>query len=265
MKWVFLILILLFLFYIIYINYKEKEGFDNEKSIYFLILNMDKNKDRYNNISSMLDKLNCNYSRIHAVDGSNMEQDIVAQEILQPRKYLIGQKINDIDTKETWIYDGTINKSFPNLNLNGHYGTKGLTISNIKAFKTAEKMNYDWYCILEDDAEINKDTYNKIQEFIQNPANKNIDIVLLDERSNGWGGACAVLYNKKIIPTVIEELHPLSEFSINSMNYGDPNLSNLWDWKLWKYINYINKKFATLPCVKSGSFDSTIDINNIKK
>ena len=68
-----------------------------------------------------------------------------------------------------------------------------------------------------------------------------------------------MLYNKKIIPTVLNDLHPLSNFSINALNYGDKNLVNLWDWKLYKYISCINKNYKTLPCVKSGSFISTID------
>lgn len=229
-------------------------------SIYFFILNMDKNPERYENISNQLNNLNCNFSRIRAIDGFNMDNDEDVKNLLSPRSELIGSFFQSVQTKKKWIYDGSIFKSFPNLNLYGHYGTKGLTLSNIKAFIDASKLDYDWYCILEDDAEIDKMSYYKIINFITNIHNKNTDIVLLDARHNGWGGTAGMLYNKKIILKLIEDLHPLSKFSITSTNYGDKNLGNLWDWKLWKYIMFVNKNFKILPCIKSGNFKSTIDI-----
>jgi hypothetical protein len=229
-------------------------------NIHFFILNMDNNIERYQNISNQLNNLNCNYSRVKAIDGFNMNDDYDAMQILKPRMNLIGNIFQSVETKRKWIYDGSIFKSFPNLNLYGHYGTKGLTLSNIKAFNEASKMNFDWYCILEDDAEINQMAYNKIINFINNPNNKNIDIVLLDNRHNGWGGTAGMLYNKKIIDQLANDLHPLSFFSITSANYGDKNLGNIWDWKLWKYVQFINKNFKTLPCIKSGNFKSTIDV-----
>jgi GR25 family glycosyltransferase involved in LPS biosynthesis len=229
-------------------------------SIYFFILNMDKNPERYQNISNQLNNLNCNYSRIRSIDGFNMDNDDDVKILLSPRKELIGNLFQSVETKRKWIYDGTIFKSFPNLNLYGHYGTKGLTLSNIKAFIQASKLNYDWYCILEDDSEIDKTSYDSIISFITNKNNENIDIVLLDARHNGWGGTAGMLYNKNIIFKLIEDLHPLSNFSITSTKYGDKNLGNLWDWKLWKYVIFINKNFKILPCIKSGNFKSTINI-----
>ena len=142
----------------------------------------------------------------------------------------------------------------------GHYGTKGLTLSNIKCFEIASKLDYNWFCILEDDSTIDEETLNKIQNFIKNSNNNKYDVVLLDDRHNGWGGTCAILYNKKIINRLIYDLHPLSKFSILSPLFGDKNLGNLWDWKLWKYIIGINKNFTNLPCVKSGNFVSTISV-----
>lgn len=229
-------------------------------SIHFFVLNMDKNPERYQNISKQLNDLNCNFSRIRAIDGFNMDNDEDVKHILTPRRQLIGNIFQSIETKRKWIYDGSILKSFPNLNLWGHHGTKGLTLSNIKAFIEASKLNYDWYCILEDDAEIDKQSYAKIINFIMNIRNKNIDIVLLDARHNGWGGTAGMLYNKKIILKLIADLHPLSMFSMLSCNYGDRNLGNVWDWKLWKYVQFVNKNFKLLPCVKSGNFNSTINI-----
>jgi GR25 family glycosyltransferase involved in LPS biosynthesis len=221
---------------------------------------MDKNVERYENISKQLETLNCDFLRIRAIDGFNMDNDEEVKKILIPRNNLIGYFFRSVDTKKKWIYDGSVFKSFPNLNLYGHYGTKGLTLSNIKAFNEASKLNYDWYCILEDDAEIDKIAYNKIINFINDKNNKNVDIVLLDARHNGWGGTAGMLYNKKIMNKLMEDLHPLSFFSINSTKYGDKNLGNLWDWKLWKYVQFINKNFKILPCIKSGNFKSTIQV-----
>jgi hypothetical protein len=219
---------------------------------------MDKNTDRLENISKNLNDYNLNFTRIKAVDGFNMSQDSDAKLLLKPRKELLGALFQSIETKKKWVYDGTVSRSFPNLNLYGHYGTKGLTLSNIKAFIEASKMNYEWFCVLEDDSELDNNSYNKIKQFVSNKINSKYDIVLLDGRHNGYGGTCAMLYNKRIIPTLIRDLHPLSNFSILSMNYGDKNLGNLWDWKLWKYVMYINKNFTTLSCVTSGKFASTI-------
>jgi hypothetical protein len=227
-------------------------------SIHFLVLNMKKNVDRLINITDSLNKINCNYTIVEAIDGSNMENNDDAKFILKPIPNLIGSVFKSIDTKKKWIYDGTILKSFPNLNLYGHYGTKGLTISNIKAFYISLKLNYVWFCILEDDAEININIYNKILSFINNKDNINCDVVLLDNRSNGFGGTSGVLYNKRIIKQLIYDLHPLSKFSIFSDKLGDKNLSNLWDWKLFKYLKYINRNFKTLPCIPSGRFESTL-------
>lgn len=230
-------------------------------SIYFFVLNMDKNPERYENIAQQLKMINCNFSRIRAIDGFNLDNDEDAMNILTPRNHLLGHIFKSVETKRKWIYDGSVFKSFPNLNLYGHYGTKGLTLSNIKAFTEASKLDYHWYCVLEDDAEIDTQTFNKIINFITNINNQNIDIILLDARHNGWGGTAGMLYNKKIINKLIEDLHPLSFFSIVSTKYGDKNLGNLWDWKLWKYVQFVNKNFKTLPCIKSGNFKSTISVS----
>jgi len=227
-------------------------------SLYFLVINLDKNKDRYNAISKSLSELNCVFERVRAINGYDMTNDDDAKKLLFPRNYLIGKLFRSIDTKRSWVYDGSVEKSFPNLNLYGHHGTKGLTLSNIKCFEIASQLNYDWFCILEDDSVIDENTLNKITDFIGNPENNKYDIVLLDDRHYGWGGTCAMLYNKRIIYTLMHHLHPLSKFSLYSYKYGDKNLGNVWDWKLWKYVNFINKKFTLLPCVKSGNFPSTI-------
>jgi hypothetical protein len=229
-------------------------------SIHFLVLNMEKNKDRLQNITNQLNKINCSYTIVVAIDGKDMENNEDAKKILKPIPKLFGAIFQSVETKNKWIYDGSISKSFPNLNLLGHYGTKGLTLSNIKALIIASKLDYEWYCILEDDAEINKDIYYKIINFINKDKNKNYDIFLLDDRHNGCGGTSGMLYNRRIINKLIIDLHPLSNFSRFANKIGDKNLGNLWDWKLWKYVMYINKNFTTFPCIPSGKFISTINI-----
>jgi hypothetical protein len=227
-------------------------------SLHFLVINLDKNKDRYDVISKNLSDLGCKFERVRAINGFDMSNDEDAKKLLFPRDYLKGKLFKSIDTKRAWVYDGSVEKSFPNLNLYSHYGTKGLTMSNIKCFEVACNLNYHWFCILEDDAIMDYNTLNKIKNFVNDPNNKKYDIILLDDRNYGWGGTCAMLYNKRIVNTLKHHLHPLSNFSISSDKYGDKNLGNLWDWKLWKYVMYINKKFTSLPCVKSGNFPSTI-------
>ena len=233
-----------------------------QTSIHFLVINMDKNKDRLDILLPQLKNINCSYTIVKGIDGNNMENDEDAIKILSLPKNvenkLLGTTFHHIVTKETWTYDGTVSTSFPNLILNGHHGTKGLTLSNIKAFMIASKLDYRWFCVLEDDSEINMNIYNIIKK--TSIINQNKDIILMDKRHNGWGGACATLYNKRIIETLIRDLHPMSFFSRNSHKIGDKNLGNLWDWKLWKYVSNINKNFTTCPCVPSGKFKSTIDL-----
>lgn len=266
---IFFILILLIIFLGIYYFYKiqnrhklstnfiKKYSCINNNSIYFFVLNMDKNKDRYENISKKLDYLNIEYKRIKAIDGKNMGRDLYATKILSPQRYLINIQFKCNEKNQTWIYDGTIEKSFPSLHLDGHYGTKGLTLSNLRAFDESLKLDYNWFCILEDDAEINSDVYNKILSFINDPKNIDIDIVLLDKRANGWGGCAGMLYNKKIIKKLINDLHPLSEYTITIEDKYKHTA--LWDWKLWTYIKNNNIRYINLPIIGSGSFKSTID------
>jgi hypothetical protein len=224
-------------------------------NIHFFILNLDRNPERYETMLNMLNTLNCSYSRIQAIDGFNMENNENVKKLLKPREHLFGQTFKSWDNGETWQYDGSIQKSFPNLNLNGHHGTKGLTLSNLLAYKKASEMDSDWFCILEDDAEINKNIISNLLLYVQNY--NYLDIILLDSRDNGFGGTAGMLYNKRIINQLLEDLHPLSEFSINSGNYKNRN--NLWDWKFWTYIEFINTNYSQLPCIDSGKFGSTID------
>jgi GR25 family glycosyltransferase involved in LPS biosynthesis len=244
---------------------------------------MNKNKDRWYKISSILNIIEVSFSRIEAIDGFKLVKNNDAKEILKCRPNLLDSIFKCNTFNQEWVYDGNIQNSFPGLNIFGHEGAKGLILSNIKAFQQCIKINndyiyalnddnhlsckeynsciensfykYDWFCILEDDAIINRTIYNEIQEFVEE--NNDIDIILLDKRVGG--GAAGVLYNSKIIKQVLEDLHPLSDFSIKMED--EYNHATLWDWKLWHYINNNDNIICKiLPCIDSGGFDSTIDL-----
>jgi len=216
---------------------------------------MDKNTERREEIEHRLKRINIyNYSRIVGVDGFNMNANDKCVQLLQPIGKLVGQEFDYSGYK--FLYDGSIEKSFPYLYVNGHHGTKGLTMSNLIAFNESLQIDKDWICILEDDAEIDENSLNTILNFINDAASNQYEIILLDNRSNGWGGTAGMLYKKSSIPKIMTDLHPLSDFSINNQN----TIANLWDWKIWRYINEQKISFTNLPCINSGRFDSTINI-----
>jgi len=255
-------------------------------NIHFLVLNMNKNVDRWQKISTMLNTIPVTYSRIEAIDGFKMEKNKEVLQLLECRDKanLLNQKLYCKTFQQEWKYDGTIKNSFPGLNIVGHEGAKGLILSNIKALKECLKINqeyiyainddnkinldtfqsifkntffkYEWFCILEDDAIINKDIYDRIVLFLDENKSNDLDIILLDKRVGG--GASGVLYNSYIIPQLIDDLHPLSEFSISMEEKY--NHATLWDWKLWHYINNNDINYLLLPCIESGGFVSTINI-----
>ena len=230
--------------------------------LHFFILNMKKNPERYKNIKKMLDKLpQCSYSRVEAINGYNMENDKDALRILEKKTELLGQtfyfkNFNQTDL-EKWNYDGTISTSFPGLSLNGHQGAKGLILSNLKAFEIASLLSFSWYCILEDDAELDLKTYESILRFLYRNHNK-FDIILLDKRAEGYGGTAGILYKSSIVKQVYKDLHPLSDFSITLED--KTTFSTLWDWKLWQYLKVFNIKYGKIPCIESGKFVSTISL-----
>uniref|UniRef100_A0A6C0E218 Glycosyl transferase family 25 domain-containing protein n=1 Tax=viral metagenome TaxID=1070528 RepID=A0A6C0E218_9ZZZZ len=233
---------------------------EKDKIIHFFILNMAKNTDRYHHIEQMMKSIGCSYSRIEAIDGTKMKDSMECKKILKIRPNLLNSTLTSLGFKQEWKYDGSILNSFPGLNLLGHEGAKGLILSNMKAFEEALMLDYEWYCILEDDAVIDLSIYHQLCEIVNKDANKNVDVLLLDDRSDGFGGTAGMMYRINIIGRLLEDLHPLSEFSINmESNHG---LATLWDWKLWKYIQTAENpiiNYLQVPCIKSGNFDSTIN------
>jgi len=156
--------------------------------IYFFILNMKKNPERYENISNMLNKTDCLYSIIEAIDGNNIEHNEDSLRILKCRTSILNTQFKCKTFNQEWIYDGSMYSSFPGLNIYGHAGAKGVILSNLKAFSKSIYLEYSWVCILEDDAEINQYIYNKLCDFIAQPENQNMDVIFLDQR--GMGGGC---------------------------------------------------------------------------
>lgn len=227
-------------------------------------INLDSSTDRNKEIISMLENLSCSYSRITGYDGGKLITDEYLNEIDRlclNKKNVIGKEFCCFETNEKWIYDGSVYKSFPGISLNGNNGTKGLTLSNLNAFHQAYQMAFfeekkkDYFIILEDDAEINENILNNIVHFT---LKNNPDILLLDDRYYGLGGTSGLLYSKKILNRLINDLEPTSNFSINSESTSPNKLANLWDWKLYYYIRTAGYRFFNLPCIKSGKFKSTI-------
>ena len=240
----------------------NNEKFTKNNSIYFMIINMSKNKDRWDIINKSFKdlkaKYNLDYTRIEGVDGRNMDNDNSIYDILKPREDLISRTFICKENKNRWTYDGSIKNSFPGLHLDGHHGTKGLTMSNLKCFKHIkdEQLDFKWYCIIEDDSIFNDEIYRKILHIIHN--NKDIDVILLDDR--GRGGTSCLLYKNTIIDKLYKDLHPISDFSIENSEgkYGGSSI-NLWDWKLWVYFDNKDINNKTIKLVKSGEQGSTIN------
>jgi hypothetical protein len=244
------------------------------EKIHFFYINMDKNSDRREDMENKLSRLNISYSRIIGVDGYKMSTNDKCKEMLRPINEKIGCKLECIHYNQEWTYDGTLETSFPGLHLYAHWGTKGLTMSNLIAFEESLLIDKEWICILEDDAEINKKSLDTILNFINNSKNNIFEIILLDNRWWGFGGTSGMLYKNKSMRKFINDLHPLSDFSIISekncekymldhfKNSSGGDLKhwdvNNWDWKLWKYIKYANIPFYQLPCIKSGKYPTTL-------
>jgi len=226
-------------------------------SIYIFVLNLDSNKDRWIFMKNQLDKLDCKYERINACNGYQMEKNEDQdhyEKLLYNRNNAIGREFICYESKDNWIYDGSLEKSWPGLHLKGHYGTKGLTLSNLDAFNKGQELNYDYYLILEDDAEISIREYEKIKELIAEQ--KFMDIFLLDERSNGLCGTAGMLYKRNVLKQLATDLEPTSEYSINFEK--ENKYTNLFDWKILTYIKWKKMKYLNYGLLKSGKFKSTI-------
>jgi hypothetical protein len=230
-------------------------------NVEFYVINLDKNKDRYTKINESLTNVTTKHTRIRAVDGYDLKNDNFCKEILQCNETLLGTIFSSDHIYDTWVYDGTIDKSFPGLKSNGHYGYKGLTMSNLKCFEQFQRnalKGIEWLCVLEDDAVIDDKVIKSIGNLIK--TGNVFDVALLDKRANGRGGTAGMLYHKRIIPHIYKNLHPLSEFSSDWVN---ERLPNLWDWMLWRYLRTFDVKITNLPIIDSGRYPSTISVPDV--
>lgn len=236
----------------------DKNMYNNLYKIY--ILNLPRSKERLTKIKSNLDNPKCPsaWEKIISFDGKNINNDIRVYKILSPYQYLVGKKLKCNESNEEWVYNGMPNKSFPGLHLNGHSGNKGLILSNLyameKAYNDNKLMPNKWNCIAEDDSVLDCDTKNKIYKELENiPIN--IKVANLDKRLNGIGSSFNC-YRTSILPKLLKELNPLSNFSINhEIKYGR---SNLWDWLLFDCLSEYNIPHTIKSIVNSGNFTSTI-------
>ena len=227
-------------------------NFGIESSLHFMLLNMEKSKDRYEYMKNQLDNINCSYQRIDAIDGNNLENNEFVKELC--KKDRIGIKMGCNESNEKWYYDGTPHTLMTGLHKNAHCGYKGLTLSNLKAFNEVIYREEEWICIIEDDAVINREIYNRIISFLNKYDKSNLDVIVLDRR--GLGGTSCVIYNKRIISQLLKDLHPLSEYTLT---FEDKfKRVCLWDWFLYTYIKNMNIKYKCFRCIESGIFKSTI-------
>jgi hypothetical protein len=88
---------------------------------------------------------------------------------------------------------------------------------------------------------------------------------LLDKRCNGFGGTCATCYSPHVLERYKNDMHPLSDFSINLPSDDKKHHANLWDWKLWRYLETDASDYKQFPIVRSGKFPSTISWNTFPK
>lgn len=131
-----------------------------------MTISLPRSTDRFKHLFYQLNQLNPvpNVLHLEGVDGWQLNSDAFTRRILQTQPNLIDRIMYDnlhIDkSTESWTYDGAIESSFPGLFKNGHHGTKGLTMSNLKCLYNALILHqYDWLVVLEDDAEMNQQVY----------------------------------------------------------------------------------------------------------
>lgn len=223
------------------------------------VLNLPESQDRMQKIADDLTGSPAvRVKRIEAVNGFDLA-NVPDDEFLQDYKHLKGSTMYCQGFSETWIYDGTLTTAFPGLSLGGHQGDKGLTLSNLRAMKAALASDQleEWVCIAEDDAELPPVTMQEIVKIVNTTTDQ--DILWFDERYRIGGedgsGTVFVCYRKSILPQLIEDMHPLSDFSRGFE--ATFKRGNLWDWQLYAYAN-TNHRLKLHPLVKSGRFPSLI-------
>jgi hypothetical protein len=241
-----------------------------ESSIKYLVLNLTDSYDRYQRISGPLEKAGVDYSRFNAVKGKDMDADHRCHAFFASDTHRHGQAMRCSESGETWTFDKFVpstamNEQFPT----SHHGNKGLWISNLLAFQHAYQhyQEYDWICVLEDDAIIDSDITKSIADLstMLYRSQPHVDVVVLDircgdpllpppERLTG-AGCCAVLYRTRALPRLTKDLHPLADTVTDLV----PSVvsSALWDWLLFAYLRQGTNGIG-FPLVTTNGMTSTI-------
>ena len=232
------------------------------------VLNLDRSKERRAHIEDSLASYDGPVSFVRAVDGRELNTDTRVADIFSRYAHLqgtaIGGDTRDDGTCESWPVDLAKPLScFAGSSKDGHFGDKGLRLSNMIAMRQAREdmrtHNNTWACIAEDDAELSTDTMKKTNEIL---TDTETPVAWLDNR--GRGGSSFVCYTGEGLDKALEHLHPLSDFSRLSMcaNAHDrrgTRTANLWDWQsidLWTEGDANMLTYA--PLVASGNQGTTI-------
>jgi glycosyl transferase family 25 len=173
------------------------------------VINLDKNKDRWDTILKTSKKANINISRFPAIYGKTLSKD--------------DKKIKKYFKKNNTLTNGQI----------------GCALSHIEIWNDAIKNNYKTILIFEDDAEIPENFWDKYNKVIKELPFK-WDMLLLggvklggrkysknllipDNRSGNWG-THAMLINVKFLKKIIDNIKnidiPIDDYLINNYYYN---------------------------------------------
>ena len=239
--------------------------------IYFLVINMDKNQKRWNNIVELFKKYNIkNYERIEGIDPQNLKYKEVINKLLY-RERLLGRELSCNNNYENtkWMYDGTFNTSWPNLS----YGTKsiaekGLILSNLVALERSKSINSKFICILEDDIFFSLENYKRLYKYLKTT---NKELIILDNRQNKMLTGCGtsgVIYSKNIIDKIYNYTHPLSTLKITynlwQISELDKCVLDFFMMSLLRKIKH-NIRWSVIPIIVSDLYPSTIQLKKYNK
>jgi len=231
---IYLLLIIGVLLVILLITLKYSEKYYNielPESIHVYLISLPKNTERRINFEK---KYKGKYDYVPAVDGGANK---------------------DTDLFKNW-----------SCLTDGHAGTKGLQMSNVKIFQDAIKKGYEWILIFEDDAEPPGDFDFIVLETIKKYPDSRV--IYLDNRNKGGDGfipgccTSCLLYHNSVFELLARELNP--ETSLYMKDYANKpkeivqHTDCLFDWFLANTLAHYNIKTSSEPLVASDGFKSDI-------
>ncbi len=206
--------------------YFYRYSFANKTETY--VINLERSKDRWMNISKQFDKLNLKYQRFNAIDGYKVTLEDIE----------LGNKFTGLDIKnrstgmvkdrsyKIYCDASNVNSSFMYMNQRDFglsSGEIGVWCSNYILWQKAKNMNFDNIIIFEDDVIVtDSNISNNIKKIVNNMP-LDADIVYLDmiqysglqipvqgneifnkfsANAGGWG-AWSILYTKKGIEKLL--------------------------------------------------------------